>query len=80
MEIEHLRDVLLGCTVVNYGVLLTWFLVFVLAHEWLHQLHGRWFHVSHERLDAVHYAGMSAHKIGILLFNLVPFLVLTVLR
>ena len=32
--------------------------------------------MSHEQLDALHYAGMSMFKIGILLFNLVPFVVL----
>jgi hypothetical protein len=31
MSIDFLRRVLLGCAVVNYGILLVWFLVFILA-------------------------------------------------
>jgi hypothetical protein len=76
MTIAVTRNFLLWCTVINYGVLLLWFLVFVFAHDWIHRIHGRWFHMSHEQLDTLHYAGMSVFKIGILLFNLVPFVVL----
>ena len=79
MTIELIRDFLLWCTVIDYGVLLVWFLVFVFAHDWLLHVHGRWFHLSRDRFDTLHYAGMSIFKIGIILFNLVPFIVLSVL-
>ncbi|WP_353850875.1 DUF6868 family protein [Acidithiobacillus sp.] len=46
--------------------------VFIGAHDWLYQLHHRWFHLSTEHFDALHYAGMAVYKIGILIFNLVP--------
>jgi hypothetical protein len=32
--------------------------------------------LSDEQFDSLHYIGMSIYKIGILLFNLVPFVVL----
>jgi hypothetical protein len=70
------RKVLLWCTVINYGVLVVWFLVFMLAHEWMYQFHGRWFHLSVEQFDALHYAGMALYKVGILLLNLVPYIAL----
>jgi hypothetical protein len=78
MSIDFLRRVLLGCAVVNYGILLVWFLVFILARDWLRRFHGRWFRLADEQFDAFHYGGMSVYKIGILLFNLVPFLVLLI--
>jgi hypothetical protein len=77
MNIELTRNFLLWCTVINYGILLMWFLVFTLAHDWMRRLHGRWFRLSDEQFDAFHYVGMSIYKIGILLLNLVPFLVLS---
>jgi hypothetical protein len=76
MTIEMMRAALLWCAVINYGVLLVWFVVFVLAHDGLHRLHGRWFHLSAEHFDALHYAGMTLFKVGILMFNLVPYLAL----
>ena len=79
MTIELIRRFLLWCTVIDYGVLLVWFLVFVSAHDWMQRLHCRWFNLSREQFDALHYAGMSIFKIGIILFNLVPLVVLFIL-
>ena len=76
MSIDNLRRVLLWCTVINYLIILIWFVVFVLAHDWLYRFHGQWFHIPVEQFDMLHYAGMSIYKIGILLFNLVPLLAL----
>jgi hypothetical protein len=78
MSVATLRSVLLWCTVINFGVLLWWFLLFRLAHDWLHRLHGRWFRLSREQFDAVHYGGMVAYKISILLVNLVPYVALCI--
>ena len=72
------RSVLLWSTVINYGVLVLWFLVFLLAHDWIYSMHRRWFHLSPEQFDALHYAGMSAYKIGVLVLNLVPYLALRI--
>jgi len=78
MNVELTRNFLVWCTVINYGILLAWFLAFVNAHESMKRLHGRWFRLSDEQFDAIHYAGMAIYKIGILLFNLVPLVVLSV--
>jgi hypothetical protein len=76
MNIQTMRDFLLWCTIINYGVLLWWFLVFSLAHDWIYRLHGRWFRMPAEQFNAVHYAGMTIYKIGIFLFNVVPYVAL----
>ena len=78
MTLDAVRDLLLWCTVINYAVLLLWFLVFKFAHGWMYRLHGRWFRLSPERFDAIHYAAMAVYKIGVLLFNLVPYLALRI--
>lgn len=56
MTLELARSLLLLCTVINYALLLVWFLVFCLAHQWMYRLHGRWFHLAPAQFDAVHYA------------------------
>ncbi|MBU4177745.1 MAG: hypothetical protein KJ730_07890, partial [Proteobacteria bacterium] len=66
MNIEFIRNFLLWCTAINYGILLVWFLVFVFAHDWIQRIHGKWFHLSRDQFDAVHYAGMSVFKIGVI--------------
>jgi hypothetical protein len=42
------------------------------------RLHGRWFRLSAEHFDTVHYGGMAVYKIGVLLFNLAPYAALTI--
>jgi hypothetical protein len=76
MSFDNLRRALLWSTAINYLIILIWFAFFVLGHDWLYRFHGQWFHISLEHFDMLHYAGMSIYKIGILLFNLVPSLVL----
>ncbi len=79
MAIETLRHFLGWCTVANYAVLCVWFGAFVLARSWIQRLHGRWFHLSDTTFDALHYGGMAVYKILILVLNLVPWLVLSII-
>ena len=76
MNIEFMREFLLWCTVINFGILMVWWLFFAVARDWVQGIHGKWFRLSDERFDAAHYTGMAIFKIGIMLFNLVPLIVL----
>jgi hypothetical protein len=78
MTIDILRAVLGWATVINMGIVTLWFVLIVYAHDWVYQLHSRWFTLSVERFDSIHYAGMAFYKISIYLFNLVPFLALQI--
>ena len=73
MTTFELREFLLWSAGINYAILLIWFGAFVYAHGWMYRLHTRWFKLSVETFDAIHYAGMSVYKIGVLLLNLAPF-------
>ena len=79
MTLEMLRNALLWCSVINYGLLIVWLLLFVLPHEWLYRLWGRWFRLTAEQFDAVNFAGIVLYKLWIILFNLVPYIVLRIL-
>ncbi len=76
MTMSEIKEVLIWCLGINYGVMLIWFGVFVYAHDWMYRLHTRWFKLSVETFGALHYAGLSIYKIGVILFNLVPLIAL----
>jgi len=76
MSIDVIRRFFLWCAIINYGILLVWFLIFLMAHDWMQHLHGAWFHLTLDQFDALHYGGMMIFKLAIILFNLVPFVVL----
>jgi hypothetical protein len=80
MKMHFLQNFLLWCMVFNAAMLFWWFFLFVFAHDLLYRLHTKWFKISPEQFDAIHYAGIAFYKILIILFNVVPFLALWIVR
>jgi hypothetical protein len=76
---EILIGFLAWCAVVNYLILIAWFLAFMFAREWIYDIHRKWFPISPERFNAVNYAGMAVYKILVLVFNLVPYIALRII-
>ena len=76
MTVSEIKEVLLWCVGINYGILLVWFGAFIYAHDWMYRMHTRWFKISIETFDAINYAGIAIYKIGIMLLNLVPLVAL----
>ncbi len=79
MTIEIIRAALAWCAVINIGLLIWWVLFFMFAHDWMYRYHGKWFNLSIDQFDVIHYAGMALFKIGIFLFNLVPYFALRII-
>lgn len=79
MAIDQLESFLILCAGINYAILIVWFGVFVMAHDWVYRMHSRWFKLSVERFDALNYLGVAVYKIGIMLFVVVPLIALLVL-
>ena len=78
MTVDFIRSVLLWSLIINAGLLLWWFILFMVAHDWMHRVHGKWFQLSVGQFDAIHYAGMGIFKIAIFVFYLVPYIALTI--
>jgi hypothetical protein len=78
MTLEIVRNALLWCTILNFASLLIGMLLFALPHAWLYRMWGRWFRISQEHFDAIVFASLVIYKIGILLFNLVPYIALRI--
>lgn len=78
MTMETVSAFLGWCTVINVGVLLWWFLFVWLAHDFTYRCHRKLSNISVETFDAIHYGGMGIFKLGVLLFNLVPYLALKI--
>ena len=74
MNLDLWCRILLSSVLINYIILMIWFLAIIFARDWIKQVHGKWFNLSDETFDAIHYGGMAIYKIGILLFNLVPLI------
>ena len=78
MDVATLKTALLWCFVINYILLLFWLALAVWARGWVHGILARLFGVSAEQVNNMNLVGISLYKVGIILFNLVPFLALTI--
>lgn len=79
MTVAEIKSLLLISAGLNYAILIIWFAAFLRFHDGLLRLHRRWFALSAEAFDAIHYAAMSLYKIGILLLNVAPLVAMLVL-
>jgi hypothetical protein len=78
MTVEIICNFLAWCSVINVGVLIYWWLFFTLAHGFVYRIQGKWFKLSVEKFDAIHYTGMAFFKMSIILFNIVPYIALRI--
>jgi hypothetical protein len=76
MDPDAIKELLLYSLAFNYAILLIWFGVFSLGHDWMCRLHSRWFNLSAETFDALHYGSMAVYKIGIIMLNIAPLVAL----
>ena len=77
MTIDQATRFFLYCTLINYGVLILWCLVFRVAHEWHYRVTRSWFpNLGVEQYDLINFAGIALYKIGILCLNLIPYIAL----
>jgi hypothetical protein len=78
MTIEMLSEALLWSTLINMGLLLWWALFFIFGRGFIYRMHSRWFKLSEEKFDTIHYSGMAFYKICIFMFNIVPYFALMI--
>lgn len=77
MNVEMIQEFLVWCLAINAGILTLWVGMIAIAGDWIYRLHGALFkHLSRESFDAIHYGGMAAYKMTIVLLTGVPLLVL----
>ena len=74
-----LRHFFAWCTVINYAILIVWFVAMLIGRDWIARLHAKLLGVSEDRVKTIHFYGIAFYKIGILLFNLVPYLALRIM-
>lgn len=79
MDIAKLTTFLGWCSVINIIVLFLWFFGLVFARNFIYKVHSRWFKVSPEKFDTIHYCGIGLFKLLLNFFNVVPYIVLKIM-
>ena len=80
MDIKSLRKFLLYSTIINYVLLITWYLIDLFPHVWIYNLSCRGLDVSIETFDKSMFLGIVFYKLVIIFFNLIPCIVLYLVK
>lgn len=79
MDAQIVCEMLGYSSIINYTILLIWFIVFTFAKKWIYNLHSKWFSIDPRQYDMLHYKLMAQFKLLIFVFNLAPFFALCII-
>ena len=74
MELELIAKILGWVVIINFGVLLIWFLAITFVRDWFYKVQNNWFSIPKEKLDLIHYCYMAAFELIIFAFFLAPYI------
>lgn len=79
MTVAGLTTFLGWCTVINFGLLLVIAACLSLMRGFVKRVHTSMYGVPEEQLDAIYFNYLANYKLLIFIFNLVPWVALTVM-
>lgn len=69
-----IRNIFAWCLVMNIALLFFWFIMFTFAQDWIYRMHSKFYKITTDDFNRIHYNGIMLFKIFIFVFNLVPYL------
>ncbi len=78
MDIQTLTDYYMRCTIINAGLFMYWATVCTLAPDFVYRKQSRWFPISRQTFDVAIYGFLGLFKIVFIVFNLVPYVALSI--
>ena len=79
MDIQTLTAFFMWCTIINGVLLVFWTIMFMFAPDLVYRTQNKWFPISRETFDITLYSFLGLFKILFLFFNLVPYIVLSII-
>ena len=76
MTLEQLQSFLGWGAVCNIAFLSAMFCLFFAGREVIYRLHGRWFGLPKETINAILYGAMAFYKLAIFAFFVMPYIAL----
>lgn len=80
MDIDTLTRFFMWCTIINGALLLVWASISILLPDFIYKTQSKRFPMPRETFTVVFYAFLGLFKIVFITFNLVPYVVLLIVR
>lgn len=78
MDTQTLTKFFMWCTILNLGLLVISFLMLAFAGDFVYRMHSKWFSMPKERFNVVIYSFIGFFKVIIIVFNVVPWVALSI--
>jgi len=79
MDIQLMTRFFMWCTIINGGLLLLWGSFVMLMPGLVYRTQAAFFPIPREQFTVVIYCFLGLHKIFFIIFNVVPFVALTII-
>jgi len=81
MNIEMLTEFFMWCTILNVAFLVLSLSVvaFGFGGDFVYRMHSKWFPMPQETFNTVMYSFIGIYKIFVFVFNIVPWIALTII-
>jgi hypothetical protein len=80
MSMYTLTDFFMWGTILNAGLLIVSTLICAFATDWVYRMHSRFFSLSRETFSVVLYCFLGFYKMLVIIFFLVPYITLLIIR
>jgi hypothetical protein len=80
MFTDTFREFFMWCTIINGGILILTSLIYIFAQQSIYSMHKKWFSISREEFNIAIYSFMGLYKIFFIIFNLVPYIALLIIK
>lgn len=80
MDIQTLTTFFMWCAVINGALLIFWTVMFMATPDLVYRTQSKWFPIPRETFNVVMYSFLGLFKIIFLVFNVVPFVALLIVR
>lgn len=80
MNIKTATKFFMWCTIINFGFLILWSLIFFASMDRMYELHVLFFPIAKETYYALMFGLIGYYKLCVFLFNLIPYVALRILQ
>ena len=78
MDIQTLTTFFMWCTILNVALLSLSSLMCICAGDWAYRIHSKWFSISRETFNVAIYSFLGLYKVLVFVFNLIPYIALSI--
>jgi len=78
--IDVIREFFGWCSVINMGLLLLLVIIMVSLHDRIARIHAKMFNLDEHHVSRIYFQYLAQYKILIIVFNIIPYFALMIMK